>query len=132
RGLLVSLALGEAKQQTERVTVGGHRVRAHLPLRQEPLSEESLQKSRECGDGVHIEPPQRRSSRRAACFISSGWADRYQYVSLMLLWPRYVVRVGIDRSIFTPDRDQRSSVSVAKRWRKSCSRGPCLLVRLRK
>jgi hypothetical protein len=107
-------------------------MRADLALGEEPLGEEALQKSRECGDGVHREPPQRLSNRKAACLMSFGCADRYQYVSLMLLWPRYVASVGITRSICEPDRDQRNNVSVAKRWRKSCRRGPCGLIELRK
>src|SRR6516162_2630416 len=123
RGPLVAFTLRKAQQQTERVAVGGDRMGAYLALCEEALGEEALQ---QCWQGrdAHGDPPQRRSRRSAACFSSSGWAERYQYVSAMFEWPRYVERVGISRSIWPPARDQRSSVSVAKRCRKSCRRGP--------
>src|SRR6516165_1670203 len=123
RRTLVAFALSKAQQQTERVAVGGDRMGTYLALCEEALGEKALQQCRQ-GRGAHGDPPQRRSRRNAACFSSSGWAERYQYVSAMFEWPRYVERVGIWRSISAPARDQRSSVSVAKRCLKSCRRGP--------
>jgi len=78
RGTLVSLVLCKRQQEAKRVAIRGHGVGADLSLCHQPLGEEALQNLRECGRGVHIELPQRRSRRSAAWRINCGWADRYQ------------------------------------------------------
>jgi hypothetical protein len=67
--------LGEGEQEPERVPVGGDRVRAHLPLGEEPLGEERFQ---DRGKRAHGSTPREASSRLAAKASSSGLPDRYQ------------------------------------------------------
>ncbi len=73
----------EAEQEPERVAVARDRVRAGIALACETFGEESLQRGSERGHGRV-----RLSRRAAASSISSGEADRYQYVPAGLTWPR--------------------------------------------
>ena len=75
----------EAKKQSERDLVGGDGVRAGSPLADQPVGEVGLQGR---SQRAHLVVPNRESSRSAAKAISSGAADRYQYVSAGLTWPR--------------------------------------------
>src|SRR6185437_3906111 len=75
-GVFVQLALGKGQQQSKGVSVRGQGVSADLTLRHQSLGEEALQDRRQSRGSVHVEPPQRRSRRIAACCISSGCADR--------------------------------------------------------
>jgi hypothetical protein len=53
-------------------------VRAGATLLHQPLGEEALQQSRECGLVLHDDFSQRRSSRDSAWAINEGSALRYQ------------------------------------------------------
>ena len=65
--------------------VGLDRVLARRSLADQPIGEERLERRSE---RAHRWPPKRASSRPAASVISSGTADRYQYVSDGATWPR--------------------------------------------
>src|ERR1035441_8256776 len=78
-GRYAGLLAGELQQEPERVPVGGDGVRAGSSL---ALGEERLQGGRQRG---HDRVPADRSSRSAARAISSGAADRYQYVAAGLM-----------------------------------------------
>jgi hypothetical protein len=75
----------EAEQQPERLAIGGDRVRAGSALGDQPVAEVGLHRGREC---AHRTPPNRSLTRSAASAISSGEADKYQYVSAGLTCPR--------------------------------------------
>lgn len=75
----------QAQQQLEGVAVGADRVRAGLPLGQQPLGEERLQGGSE---QAHGSSPRVVSRRSAAMAMSSGAAQRYQYVEDGSTWPR--------------------------------------------
>lgn len=78
----------EAEEQPKGVTVTRDRVRAHPSLLDEAVEEECLQEPGEIGHGALHGLRTFRSRRSMARRISSGTADRYQYVSLTLVWPR--------------------------------------------
>src|SRR5205809_95436 len=103
---------GEAEQQPERLAVGGDRVLARAALRDQPIGEIRLHHGSEC---AHRTPPNRASTRSAASAISSGEADKYQYVSAGLTCPREVDSVAMCSSMLTPDRCQPIRVCTAKR-----------------
>jgi hypothetical protein len=87
RGLL-ELLLCEAEEQPKGVAVARDRVGTHPALLDEAVEEECLQEPREIGHGALHDIRTLRSNRAMARCISSGTADRYQYVSLTLVWPR--------------------------------------------
>jgi hypothetical protein len=74
---------GEGQQQPERLPVAGDRVRAGGALADQPFGEVRLQ-----GGGQRGHRASPGVSRSAASSISSGEADRYQYVSEGLTCPR--------------------------------------------
>ena len=78
-GLFPALLRGEDDQHLERVAVGGDRVAAGLALQRQPVGEERLQGG---GEGGHDSPFRWACSRSPASAISSGAADKYQYVCL--------------------------------------------------
>src|SRR5450759_2480360 len=119
-GLLAGPRDGEAEEEPEGVAIGGDGVRAGSTLAHQPLGEERLQGGRE---GAHGRPPNRPSRRAAASSISSGAADRYQYVPAGLTWPRYVESAAIWAPTSAPERCQPMSVWTAQLWRRSCRRG---------
>ena len=74
-----------AEQEPDGVTVGSDGVRARAALPHQPVREERL----ECGSQpAHGLPPKRSSRRAAANSISSGAADKYQYVPAGLTCPK--------------------------------------------
>ena len=75
--LLAGLSLREGEQQSERVAVGGDRLRAGIALGDQTLGEERLQRRREQG---HDSTSGSCSRRRLITSSSSGTASRYQYV----------------------------------------------------
>ena len=70
---------GEGEQQPEGVAVGGDGVRAGCALTDQPVGEEGLQAG---ASAVIVGLRSGACSRSAASAISSGVADRYQYVPL--------------------------------------------------
>ena len=74
---LAGLLRGEDDQHLDSVPVGGDRVAAGLPLQRQPVGEERLQGR---GEGGHACPSRCAWSLSPASAISSGVADRYQYV----------------------------------------------------
>ena len=78
-------ARGEAQQQPEGVAVGGDRVRAGLALGQQPLGEERLQGGSE---RAHGRSPRVAPGAPRPVAMSSGAAERYQYVEDGSTWPR--------------------------------------------
>lgn len=94
RGRLTESSLRKLEEETKGVAIGSNRVRADMPLLSQTLEEEPLEQSGKRGCGAHERSSHRFSTRRAAAAISSGHADRYQYVFWTLQWPRYVLRVG--------------------------------------
>ena len=83
-GLFPGAGGGERQEQPPGVAVGGDRLRAGVPLPGEPVGEERLQDGGERGHGRSSHAP----SRCPAAAISSGDADRYQYVAFGSAWPR--------------------------------------------
>src|SRR5450755_3001970 len=65
------------QQQPQGVAIGGERMRAGLALTNQTVGEERLQGR---GEDGHASPPRWRSRRSLAKIISSGAAERYQYV----------------------------------------------------
>src|SRR6202163_1330978 len=88
RRKLAEPRLCKREQQPERVPVGCDRVGADVALTHEPLGEVTLDQRGDVVAGLHGLVSHRRSSRRAASCISSGQAERYQYVSRTQAWPR--------------------------------------------
>ena len=84
RGLARALG-GEDDQHLDGVPVGGDRVAAGLALQRQPVGEERLQRG---GEGGHDSPCRWACSLSPASAISSGAADRYQYVCFGSVWPR--------------------------------------------
>ena len=80
-GLTAHPFLGEAEEQAEGVAVGGDGVWTGSPVLLKPLGEEGLEQRRQ---GRHGFASQNRSRRAPAASISSGVAERYQYVELGL------------------------------------------------
>ena len=83
-GRLAGPGGGEADQQPERVPVTGDGVTRGPALSHEPLGEERLQHRRQRGH----DSPAPCSSRAATSCISSGTADKYQYVFFGSTCPR--------------------------------------------
>src|SRR5215204_2239003 len=83
--LLVFPTSGVAEEQSERIAVGSDGVRARATLCHQPIREERLECGREQAHGL---TPKRASTRAAASSISSGAAERYQYVPAGLTCPR--------------------------------------------
>ena len=81
RGTGVQVLLGELQQPTERISIGGDGVWAHLTLLHQSLQEESLEQRSEARHVAHADLPQRCSRRRIASRISSGDPLRYHWVS---------------------------------------------------
>src|SRR5216683_1428123 len=110
-GLLMRPIGGIAKHEPDRVTVGSDGVRARAALPHQPVGEERL----ECGsEHAHGLPPKRSSRRVAASSISSGAADRYQYVPAGFTWPRYVDSSAMRLSASIAERCHSMSVRTAK------------------
>jgi len=83
-GLFPGAAGGEPQEQPPGVPVSGNRLAAGVPLPGQPVGEERLQDRGKCGHGRSSQMP----SRCPAAAISSGDADRYQYVAFGSTWPR--------------------------------------------
>src|ERR1035437_3108430 len=81
-GSLTQMALSKPQQQAKTVSVGGHRLFAYVPLLNQAIEEELLEKSRKATLwilGLHRVPPSTNCANRwAAIVISSGVAVRYQ------------------------------------------------------
>jgi len=75
----------ELKQQAERQAIRGDRVLAGAALGDQPVCEISLHRR---GERAHLTPPNLSWTLLAASAISSGEADKYQYVSAGLTCPR--------------------------------------------
>lgn len=71
----IGLLVDEAEQQTDSVSIGGHRVRTGLALSDEPFREERLEQR---GEPAHRGTFQPSSRRSAASSKSSGTPERYQ------------------------------------------------------
>ncbi len=85
RRLLSCLAFNEAQEQAHRVAVAGDGVRADLALADEMLGEERLQRG---SQSAHRRASRCCSRRSPANAISSGAADKYQYVAAGSICPR--------------------------------------------
>ena len=107
---------GEPQQQSDRVAVGGDRVRAGVALLEQSLGEERLHGRSE---RTHELASCAASSRCPAIAINSGAACKYQNVCLGWVWPIYVLSSGSLDCTSTPSRYQSSSVCTANRWRRS-------------
>ena len=114
------------EEQSKRVPIGSKGVGTHPSLGNQSLGEEAFEQRSEVAGGIHRVPFQRRSRRSATAAISFGVARKYQYVSVTCTCPRYVESTGKRRSTGCPSSYQRCRVSMAKRCRKSCNRGPWL------
>src|ERR1700690_2427633 len=67
----------EDQKHSQGIAICGDRMGTDLPLADQSLAEERLQRGRQ---GGHAAPPKWRSSRLPAKARSSGAAERYQYV----------------------------------------------------
>lgn len=93
RGRPSGSLLDVAEQQLEGVAVARDRVRAGATFCDETALKEVLQKRWESDLGRHHDGRScscraNRSKRSELMAISSGTAERYQYVAVTLAWPR--------------------------------------------
>jgi len=87
--------LGIREKESEGVVVGLYGARRNTLLRPEVLKEEVLQErgERRCRRARHRAPSRRAnaSKRQPVMAMSSGTAEKYQYVEVRLACPRYCI-----------------------------------------
>ena len=91
RWCLPGLFVREAEQQPEAVPVGGNGVGASVLLGHHPLCEERFEG---WGEHAHLLTSKASSRRRLVSAMSSGAAERYQYVDFGSVWPMKVESNG--------------------------------------